>query len=129
MGDDGVKAVEALRGIRLNVQYAYGAAGPLVLTVSSPGRGEGKSFVTSNLAQAFADVGCRTLLIDGDVRLGALHRARRRARRPGLTDALAGRVTAVQTLQSTDHAYLSFIAAEPRTHQGPQLLCSATLPQ
>src|SRR2546427_722595 len=106
MGDDGVKAVEALRGIRLNVQYAYGAAGPLVLTVSSPGRGEGKSFVTSNLAQAFADVGCRTLLIDGDVRLGALHRALRRARRPGLTDALAGRVTADQTLQATDHAFL-----------------------
>ena len=129
MGDDGVKAVEALRGIRLNVQYAYGAAGPLVLTVSSPGRGEGKSFVTSNLAQAFADVGCRTLLIDGDVRLGALHRALRRARRPGLTDALAGRVTADQTLQATDHAFLSFIGAGSRMHRGPELLCSATVPQ
>jgi tyrosine-protein kinase Etk/Wzc len=68
--DDGSQAVEALRGIRLNVQHAYGAAGPLLITVTSPGRGDGKSFVTANLARVFADVGYRTLVIDGDVSFG-----------------------------------------------------------
>jgi tyrosine-protein kinase Etk/Wzc len=127
--DDGVKAIEALRGIRLNMHHAYGAAGPLLVTVTSPGRGEGKSFVTANLARAFADVGYRTLLIDGDVRLGALHRALRRARRPGLTDLLAERVAVDQVVQSSEHPLLSFIGAGSRMHRGPELLCSAAVPR
>jgi len=130
-GDDegGARAVEALRGIRLNVQHAYGAAGPLLVTVTSPGRGEGKSFVSSNLAQAFAGVGYRTLLIDGDVRLGALHRAVRRARRPGLTDVLAGRIAVEPVVQTTLHPLLCFIGAGSRMHSGPELLCSAAVPR
>ena len=127
--EDGARAVEALRGIRLNVQHAYGAAGSLLVTVTSPGRGEGKSFVSSNLAQAFAGVGYRTLLIDGDVRLGALHHAVRRVRRPGLTDVLAGRIAAEAVIQTTQHPLLSFIGAGSRMHSGPELLCSAALPR
>ncbi len=126
---DGSEAVEALRGIRLNVQHAYGAAGPLLLTVTSPGRGDGKSFVTSNLALAFAQVGYRTLLIDGDVRCGALHRLLKAARRPGLTDVLANDVTPDQVVQSTPYAHLSFIGGGSRLHRGPELLCSEALPR
>jgi polysaccharide biosynthesis transport protein len=126
---DGAAAVEALRGIRLNVQHAYGAAGPLLLTVTSPGRGEGKSFVTCNLAMAFAEVNYRTLLIDGDVRLGALHRLLRAQRRPGLTDVLAGRVPAEQAVQATEHPLLSFVGAGSRMHRGPELLGTAAVPR
>lgn len=127
--DDDTGAVEALRGIRLNVQHAYGAAGPLLMTVTSPGRGDGKSFVTSNLALAFAQVGYRTLLIDGDVRCGALHRFLKCVRRPGLTDVLADQVTSDKIVQSTPYAQLSFIGAGSRLHRGPELLCSEALPR
>jgi succinoglycan biosynthesis transport protein ExoP len=127
-GDDSA-AVEALRGIRLNVQNAYGAAGPVLITVTSPGRGDGKSFVTSNLALAFAQVGYRTLLIDGDVRCGGLHRFLKCARRPGLTDVLADQVTADQVVQSTPYSQLSFIGGGSRLHRGPELLCSDALPR
>jgi len=127
--DGTAKAVEALRGIRLNVQHAYGAAGPLLITVSSPGRGEGKSFVTSNLAQAFADVGYRTLLVDGDVRVGALHRVMRAQRRPGLTDVLAGRLPAAAVVQATAHPLLCFIGCGSRMHRGPELVSSAAVPR
>jgi polysaccharide biosynthesis transport protein len=125
---DDTAAVEALRGIRLNVQHAYGAAGPVLITVTSPGRGDGKSFVTSNLAMAFAQVGYRTLLIDGDVRCGALHRFLKGVRRPGLTDVLANQVTPDQVVQSTPYPQLSFIGAGSRLHRGPELLCSDALP-
>src|SRR2546426_5713297 len=47
-------AVEAFRGIRLNVLNAHGAPGPAVGAVTSPGRGDGEAFVGSNLALAFA---------------------------------------------------------------------------
>jgi polysaccharide biosynthesis transport protein len=127
--EDGAKAVEALRGIRLNVHHAAGAALPLLATITSPGRGEGKSFVSANLAYAFSAVGYRTLLIDGDVRLGALHRPLRGARRPGLTDALAGRIPADAIVQATSHKQLSFIGAGSRMHRGPELLCSDAMRQ
>jgi capsular exopolysaccharide synthesis family protein len=126
---DDSRAVEALRGIRLAVQHAYGAAGPMIITVTSPGRGDGKSLVTANLAQAFAHVGYRTLLIDGDVRCGALHRCLRRARRPGLTDVLANQVTPEQVVQSTADPQLSFIGGGSRLHRGPELLCSDAVPR
>ncbi len=127
--DHDAQAVEALRGLRLNVHHAYGAAGPVLLTVTSPGRGDGKSFVTSNLAQAFAQVGYRTLLIDGDVRCGMLHRSLRGVRRPGLTDALADQVAAGNVVQSTPYPLLSFIGAGSRLHRGPELLCSDVMPR
>ncbi len=126
--EDTKAAVEALRGLRLAVQHAHGA-GPLLVTVTSPGRGEGKSFIASNLAQAFADVGYRTLLIDGDVRLGALHRALGGSRRPGLTDVLSGRAERDKVVQTTAHPQLAFIGAGSRMHRGPELLCSEALPQ
>src|SRR5207247_2388349 len=64
------QVIEALRGVRLSVAHRHGGAGPVIVTVTSPGRSDGKSFVASNLALAFADAGSRTLLIDGDVRRG-----------------------------------------------------------
>jgi tyrosine-protein kinase Etk/Wzc len=128
-GADMNKAIEALRGLRLSVQHAYGAAGPMLITVSSPGRGEGKSFVTSNLAQAFADVGFRTLLIDGDVRLGALHRSLRTQRRPGLTDVLAGNIPVENAIQATAHPLLFFMGCGSRMHRGPELLSTPAVPR
>jgi polysaccharide biosynthesis transport protein len=127
--EDGSRAVEAFRAIRLNVHYAAGASGPLLLAVTSPGRGEGKSFVSANLALAFSAVGYRTLLIDGDVRLGGLHRPLRTVRRPGLTDALAGLAATEGIVQTTPHANLWFVAAGSRMHRGPELLCSDAMPR
>ena len=121
--------IEALRAIRLSVLHAHGA-GPVLVTVSSPGRADGKSFVSANLALAFADAGYRTLLIDGDVRRGGLHRALRANRKPGLTDALAGRVATEQVVQQTTaNAALCFIGCGTRTHAGAELISAAAMPR
>src|ERR1051325_4088753 len=121
------QVVEALRGIRLNVVHRHGSAGPVRLTVTSPGKSDGKSFVASNLALAFADTGLRTLLVDGDVRRGRLHRTLAAARRPGLTDLLEGTVGWDQAVQSTPYKNLSFIACGFRSQAGPALLSSVTM--
>jgi tyrosine-protein kinase Etk/Wzc len=126
--DHGVAPViEALRGVRLNLLHAHGSVGPVMLTVSSPGMGDGKSFVSSNLALTFADAGYRTLLIDGDIRRGALHRVLNAARKPGLTDFLAGEVGAEAVFQTTAFSNLTFIGSGARRHAGPELLSSAVM--
>ena len=122
-------AIEAMRSVRLSVSHAYGAAGPMVLTVSSPGAGDGKSFVAANLALAFAEGGRRTLLIDGDVRRGGLHRALRAQRRPGLTDFLAGRIPLDKAIVATPYPDLQFIGAGTRFRDAPELLGSVAMVQ
>src|SRR5437588_766463 len=123
------QVIEALRGIRLSVANRHGGAGPVVVTVTSPGRSDGKSFAASNLALAFADAGSRTLLIDGDVRRGRLHHVLNRHRRPGLTEILAGVVPLEQAIQGTSTRNLSFISCGARSHAGPALLGSAAMVQ
>lgn len=125
--EEAAELVEALRGIRLNVLHAYGAPPPVVLTVTSPGPGDGKSFVSSRLALALADAGYRTVLIDGDVRRGRLHRAFDRPRRPGLIDHLQGHAAVPEIIQKTAFGPLDFIACGTRSQGGPELLGSSPL--
>ncbi len=119
---DAAPVVEALRGVRLNMVHSFGAGGPLVVTITSPGAGDGKSFVASNLALAFADGGHRTLLIDGDTRRGGLHRALNANRKPGLTDLLMGRLSQADAIQETPYHSLHFLGCGTRTPEAPELL-------
>ena len=115
---------DAMRTIRLNVVHAHGSAGPLLLTVTSPGIGDGKSFVSRNLAIACAQSGQRTLLIDGDARRGVLNRALRVQRKPGLTDFLADKTPFEAVLQATSYQGLHFVGAGSRLRESPELLGS-----
>ena len=115
--------VEALRGLRLRLSHA-GGSGPLLVTVTSPGVGEGKSFLSCNLALAFADAGYRTLLIDGDVRRGGQHRMLGLHREPGLVDFLAGDLPFETVVQATRHPGLRFIGCGARRPSAPELLSS-----
>jgi capsular exopolysaccharide synthesis family protein len=121
------EVVEALRGLCLNLVHAYGAAGPLLVTVTSPGPGDGKSFLAANLALTFADGGHRTLLIDGDIRRGVLHRRFKAARQPGLTDYLRDEATRDQVVQTTAYPSLSFVGCGTRSHRAPELLGSPAM--
>jgi polysaccharide biosynthesis transport protein len=123
------QAIEAFRGIRMNLVYAHGAAGPLMFTITSPGAGDGKSFLSCNLALSFVDAGYRTILIDGDVRRGALHRMFGAARRPGLTDFLAGTTSWESIIQQTRYPSLYFIGAGTRKQGAPELLGSPAMLQ
>jgi len=125
--EQAAQVVEAFRTIRLNLAHSYGAAGPVMLTISSPGAGDGKSLVSSNLAVSFAEAGYRTLLIDGDIRRGELHRMFAVDRRPGLLDHLAGQATLEDTIRQTSQRGLSVMPCGTRRYRGPELLGSAAM--
>ncbi|HSH46170.1 MAG TPA: polysaccharide biosynthesis tyrosine autokinase [Longimicrobiales bacterium] len=117
------QAQEAFRSLRLNLLHAYGTAGPIVLTISSPGPGDGKSFVTSNLGLSFAELGRRTVVIDADLRRGVLHRNFAMDRKPGLTETLRGTARG-PVVRATSHDNLFILPGGSRVSDGPELLSS-----
>ena len=122
-----VQAVEAFREIRLNVWHSHGRSDPLMLTVTSPGAGDGKSFVSANMSLAFADAGFRTLLIDGDLRRGTLHGLLGAERKPGLTDYLLGRADQDRIVQTLRQSPLHFIGCGTMDRKAAERLGSSQM--
>lgn len=127
--EQAAQLLEAMRTIRLNLGYAHGAAGTLITTITSPGAGDGKSFVSANLARAYATAGRRTLLIDADSRRGLQHRMLKVDRKPGLLDFLSGTATREQVIRSVPDWGIDFIPCGTRMAGGPELLSSPQMAQ
>jgi capsular exopolysaccharide synthesis family protein len=119
--------VESFRTLRMNVMNAGGPSAKVSLAVSSPSPGDGKSFISSNLAMSFADAGFRTLLVDGDTRRGALHEMFGLSRTAGLTDFLAGDVDQRAIIHATGHDNLSLVPTGTLRRRSPELLTSPAL--
>ena len=60
------------------------------LMVSSPGPGEGKTTTIINLAITYANLGKKTILIDGDLRKPVIHKVFDGSNKKGLTHYLSG---------------------------------------
>lgn len=118
--------IESFRSLALSVRSQFPVGSPVQLTISSPGPGDGKSTVSLNLANALAEGGYRTLLIDGDIRRGQLHESCPPVQQtPGLLDYLAGEATLSETIKVTElHFNLSLMPCGARRKQGPELLAS-----
>lgn len=82
---------EDIRTIRTNLQFTSSVQDSKVLLVTSSVPGEGKSFISSNLACAFAQTGEITLLIDSDLRLGRVHKIFNVSNEKGLSNLLASK--------------------------------------
>ena len=125
--DEVVQVLESFRSVRLAMSHALDGFGPKMVTITSPGMGDGKSLVSANLAMAFASAGYRTILIDGDTRRGALHDVFGLPRTPGLLDVLSGAATLGTAVRPAGPEHLSFLPSGRRSKRGPELLQSAML--
>ena len=65
---------ESVKILRTNLQFSNvdGTLKTVMITSSVPG--EGKSFTTSNLGVAFAQLGMKVLVVDCDMRRGTQHK-------------------------------------------------------
>lgn len=80
---------EVFKTLRTNMQFMSNKEETLTLLVTSTVPGEGKSWVTSNLAVAFAQTGKKVVIIDSDMRKGRLHNIFEIPIYPGLSNYLA----------------------------------------
>lgn len=94
---------EAVRAIRTAVRMA-GASKPIhSLLITSAGPGEGKTFVTTNLAISLAQAGKQVLLVDLDLRRPQVHKRFGLRSEPGFTNLVVdrGEYAIAQLLQPT----------------------------
>jgi polysaccharide biosynthesis transport protein len=82
--------VESLRSLRTSLMLSRSGAPPQVVLLTSPLAGEGKSFISWNLAILFAQQGKRVLLCDADLRKPRLHKDLQIEAPTGLSTVLTG---------------------------------------
>lgn len=86
---------EAIRTLRTNLQFASVDKKIKTILVTSSVPGEGKSFIASNLAVAFASSGSKVLLVDCDIRKGRQHTIFNLHNKKGLSNLLLENVSEV----------------------------------
>lgn len=86
---------EAIRTLRTNLQFSSVDKKIKTILVTSSVPGEGKSFITANLATAFANSGSKVLLVDCDIRKGRQHRIFNSHNKKGLSNLLLDDVRTV----------------------------------
>ena len=79
---------ESFRLFRTNLLYLFENNESKVICLTSSNAGEGKSWVTANLAISCAQYGKKVLIIDADLRKGRQHRIFKKSNRTGLSDLL-----------------------------------------
>jgi capsular exopolysaccharide synthesis family protein len=95
-------AAEAYERLQTNIAYALPDRAVRTIVITSPLPGDGKTTTATNLALSIARRGSRVMLIDADLRRGAIDGVFGAPREPGLTDVLAGFTTLERALQAVD---------------------------
>lgn len=81
---------EMFRNLRTNIQFMNTDSEKKVMIVTSTIPGEGKSYVSANLAAAFAQLDKKVLIIDTDMRKGRQYSLFNLKPRPGISNFLSG---------------------------------------
>lgn len=118
-------AAESFRVLRTNLLYASIDNDLKILHVTSPGPGDGKSYISSNLAIAAANAGKRVILVDADMRKPTIHRVFGILNNIGLSTALVSGNEGIQdAVQPTTIANLWIMTSGPLPPNPSELLTS-----
>lgn len=82
---------ESFRSLRTNMQYMLRESGQKTIALTSTVSGEGKTFVSVNLATIFSLAGKRTLLIGMDLRKPKIHKIFNMDNKEGISTFLIGK--------------------------------------
>ena len=101
---------ESYRNIRSSIFFMpYEGPRPKTILITSAVPNEGKSTISANLAITFALSGAKTLLIDGDLRRGAIREAFGISSRLGFAEVLKGEVNWQEVVVPTQYPSLTIL--------------------
>lgn len=104
---------EAYYSLRTALQFSTADGAPRTILVTSSRPAEGKSTTAFALAQSFARIGKRVLLVDGDLRNPSMHRLMGVDNERGMSNVLSGSATLASVAHPTQTENLSFISCGP----------------
>jgi polysaccharide biosynthesis transport protein len=117
---------EAFRSMRTTLSLLGDEAHRRSFLVTSAIPGEGKTFCAYNAAMSFAAEGQKTILVDADLRMPAVHKifsdAEGARRHAGLSDYLSGDVEIDRIIMAGPQENLSVICAGGKTSNPGELL-------
>lgn len=118
---------EALRIVRTNLQFSAVDEKLKTILITSSIPGEGKSFISSNLAVTFAQNKNKVLLVDCDMRKGRLHKIFNLSNELGFSNLLIDDIATdlKKYIQKTDIDNLSVITMGTIPPNPSELLASA----
>ena len=103
-------AIESLRSLRTSLHFALLEAKNNIILFTGPSPGVGKSFISINLATVMADAGKKILLIDGDLRKGAMNKFLGVNRENGLSEVILNTITKEEAIRKIPIANIDFIS-------------------
>ena len=114
---------EAFRSIRTNIEFMIPNSRNKVISVSSTISGEGKTFVTLNLAGVIAMSGQKVVVLDLDLRRPTIHKNFNiNSVSKGISTILINRHSISECVLKTDHDNLDYIPAGPIPPNPSELL-------
>ncbi len=125
---------EIFRTLRTNIQFMNASKKLKTILITSTFPGEGKSWVSSNLAVIFAQTGKKVILIDADMRKGRIYTIFGISPIPGLSNCLTQmntneneKIDINKYIQKTEVENLSVITAGNVPPNPSELLVSAKM--
>jgi tyrosine-protein kinase Etk/Wzc len=124
------RAAESFRNLKVSLIFSFPEDKPLkTIAVTSSIPGEGKSFVSTNLAIVFAQSKEPTLLIDADMHKGSIGKTFNIKKKDGLSNLLAGAPLLDEAIVSTSIPNLFVLTSGIYTPNPTELLSSERLPK
>lgn len=124
---------EIFRTLRTNIQFMNTKNKLNSLLITSTFAGEGKSWVSANLAATFAQAGKKVIILDADMRKGRQYKIFNISPRPGLSNYLSGftenykKVDLADYIQETEVENLYVIPAGNVPPNPSELLVSESM--
>lgn len=118
---------ETFRNLRSNLILKLKSEKSKVILITSSQPGDGKSFVSFNLAASIASVGYKTIIIDCDLRMPTLHSKFKLDNSDGLSNYMVKKVPVSNIILTTFVENLSFIPAGPILPNPSELIESGVL--
>lgn len=118
---------ESFRNIRANLDFISNNPNAKLVAVTSTISGEGKTFVSINLAGILAFTGKKVIIIDADMRKPKIHVGFNVSNEKGLSNLLIGKIKLEEAVVHSTLENLHFITAGPIPPNPSELLLSESM--